>query len=70
MQNEVITTQVGPPSTSPSTRTMARVGRRSSDSAQPKIELRKNGDVIESIVVTCACGQTITVDCSYTEGPS
>ncbi|TWU02364.1 hypothetical protein [Stieleria varia] len=53
---------------SPSTmRSTAMVGRRASDSAQPKIEIRKQGDKIESIVVTCACGQVITLDCAYGE---
>jgi len=53
---------VGPAITMPS---KVRVGRRASDHKETKIELTKNGSTIEAIHITCACGETIVVNCIY-----
>ena len=34
-------------------------------SDQPKINLHRNGEVIEAIEITCACGRTMIVECEY-----
>ena len=34
---------------------------------QPEIDVQKRGDRIESIVITCSCGQQITIRCDYAE---
>lgn len=39
--------------------------------AAPTIELLREGDVVQAIDVTCSCGETIRLWCSYEpEGPS
>lgn len=35
------------------------------DCPTPEIQLIKNGDIIESIEVTCRCGETIRIECQY-----
>jgi len=47
-----------------------RVGRRSSDHKETKIKLNKNGTTIESIHITCACGEEIVVECVYSDAKS
>jgi hypothetical protein len=32
----------------------------------PEVKLNKNGDTVESIEITCRCGETIRIDCDYT----
>jgi hypothetical protein len=33
--------------------------------AQPEIKLRKSGDLIESIEITCPCGNQMVIECLY-----
>ena len=40
-------------------------GPHSHDQQQPVIELIHDGDVITAIDVTCSCGETIRLWCSY-----
>ncbi len=35
------------------------------EQAAPKIELIRDGDVVQAIDVTCSCGETIRLWCSY-----
>ena len=41
------------------------VGRRRTDSERPKINVQKQGDVIQSIQIQCSCGEQITIQCNY-----
>ena len=41
------------------------VSHRKRSESVPTIELAKSGNVVTAIVVTCACGQTITLNCQY-----
>ena len=34
-------------------------------SGQPKVELVREGDVVKAIDVTCSCGETMRIWCSY-----
>ncbi|HVU25898.1 MAG TPA: hypothetical protein VHE13_17335 [Opitutus sp.] len=36
--------------------------------AQPHIEVVKEGDKVARIIVTCACGEQIEVECLYSPG--
>ena len=33
--------------------------------AKPEIDVRMNGDRVESVVITCGCGETHTIVCEY-----
>ena len=46
-----------------------RIGPRVSPNHQREstIRLNKNGTAIESIHITCACGEEIVVNCVYTD---
>ena len=45
-----------------------RVGRDANHSKkETSIKLNRNGTVIESIQITCACGEEIVVNCVYQE---
>ena len=50
----------------------SRVNGAPSTSRAPKSEIHvnKQGDRIESIVVTCACGEQVTLFCDYSESKS
>lgn len=45
----------------------AVVGRRESKPEEPTIELKQRDGVVESIIVTCCCGQRIEIECDFTE---
>lgn len=42
-----------------------RVGQTPAAEKQAKIRLKKEGDVVVAMEVTCACGETILIDCKY-----
>lgn len=44
-----------------------RVGPKQGCVAEPEIRVNKSGDRVESIVITCSCGEEITVICGYDE---
>lgn len=43
----------------------AVVGRSEAPTDQPTITLEKVDGVVQSIVVTCKCGEKIKIDCQY-----
>ena len=44
----------------------ARDGSRSAGArSQPDINLRKDGDLIEAIEITCPCGNHMVIECLY-----
>ena len=43
----------------------ARVGPRDNTKAQPEIDVRKEDGRVHSIVITCPCGEQVTVVCEY-----
>ena len=47
--------------------TMPRVDRRApvGRRTEPVVTVRKNGDLVESIDVTCPCGHNMTIECLY-----
>lgn len=46
--------------------TRVRVGRDASHcKKEPSIKLNMNGETIESIQITCSCGEEIVVNCVY-----
>ena len=45
----------------------AAAGKVEHQLSDPKIEVQKNNGRIEVIVVTCSCGEQITIDCQYDE---
>lgn len=38
------------------------------DAAGPSVDVIKEGDKVVRLVVTCACGEKIEVECLYTAG--
>ncbi|QEG23396.1 hypothetical protein [Mariniblastus fucicola] len=47
-----------------------RVGRDANHSKEATVKLNKNGSTIESIHITCACGEEIVVNCIYPDDQS
>ncbi len=43
-----------------------RIGPRG-QANQPDIHVHKQGERIETIVITCSCGKQITINCDYAE---
>jgi hypothetical protein len=41
------------------------IGPKSKSDAAANIRLNKNGELIESIELKCACGETIVIQCEY-----
>ncbi len=44
-----------------------RVGPRAQERSQPEIHVQKQEGRIASIVVTCSCGEQVTIVCDYEE---
>lgn len=44
-----------------------RVGPREQERAQPEIHVQKQGERIAAIVITCSCGEQVTIICDYEE---
>lgn len=44
-----------------------RVGPPKPDKTKPAIDVHKRDGRVESLVITCACGERITVVCDYAE---
>jgi hypothetical protein len=44
-----------------------RVGRNADHRKETKLKLNKNGSTIESINITCACGEEIIIECVYSD---
>jgi hypothetical protein len=45
----------------------ARMGHAAVCKPEPEIRVNKKGDLVESIVIACSCGEEITVVCGYDE---
>lgn len=61
---------VGALDTPPAPRPSApALSRGSAHAHQPNVECIKQGDKVTHLVVTCACGERIEIDCLYT-GPA
>lgn len=43
-------------------------GSESSEMGGAKIEIVKEGDKVARLIVTCACGEKIEIDCIYSAG--
>jgi hypothetical protein len=43
------------------------VGQRKPCNGNAQITVRKNGDIVESIVVNCPCGEEILINCQYSD---
>ncbi len=41
------------------------IGHPKATACKPRIELVREGDVIQAIDVTCACGQKVRLHCQY-----
>ncbi|QDT10265.1 hypothetical protein [Planctomycetes bacterium K23_9] len=67
MQDELIRGNVKVASVGPSSSARARVtvGPPKPSDRQAEILVEKNGEQIESIVITCPCGEKITIVCDY-----
>jgi hypothetical protein len=67
MPDELVQGQVTVSSVSPSesVRNRVRIGPSKPSDRQAAILVQKDGDRIDSIVVTCPCGETITIVCDY-----
>ncbi|MCA9140199.1 MAG: hypothetical protein KDB00_25680 [Planctomycetales bacterium] len=44
-----------------------RVGPKQQCATEPEVRIHREGNRIESIVISCACGEEITVICGYDE---
>lgn len=49
----------------PAAGSRVRVGPRRQEKRPPEIQVRKRDGRIESIVVTCSCGEQVTLVCDY-----
>lgn len=48
---------------------VARIGGPHVAHGQPKVDLVRDGEIIKAIDVTCSCGETIRIWCSYEAAP-
>jgi hypothetical protein len=44
-----------------------RIGPRRPTSSEPEIQVNKRDGRVESIVISCRCGEQITIVCDYPE---
>lgn len=63
MENKINVSVPAVPRVSSSNR--VRIGPIASKPKEPSVRLVRDGQRIESIVVSCACGQEITLHCEY-----
>ena len=42
-----------------------RIGPRNPSNKQAEVLVQKDSDQIHSIVITCPCGETVTIVCDY-----
>ena len=59
--------QVGQPTSGPVTGSPGNEAPMKTPGAEPTIVLHREGDDIQAIEVTCACGKTIIIECEYAE---
>ena len=69
MQDKLISSTNANPDHARRIGSSVRIGPRGHGN-QPDIHVHKQGERIESIVITCSCGQQITIDCGYAEDGS